>query len=422
MDSRKKKKGNETLKLLSYLGICILIVGLLAIIPKVFSVNDMLFQTTTVVLSVVFSAIITNTLLTGQSDKEEDHEKNIKVYTNKITVYSEFVSQMWKIVERPSEDSVKALRKLLFSKPVFMIDPDSLKEIAGQIEHCDINDENAWKALCSNITSTLRKELEGEGYESFGDLWNSFDRDIDVDANKPNDIPDTNSNSTSSIVTNTFSRRVSTPCIHFNILENDWQNQIFTRDTKALVLCEYSEVWRTNLLKRCKNNEIVFLYKTGGPGYVGVFRTKGWIVFESAGDRKILKEVKWIFDESDKPVTIVDEQQLKKDAEYYFANFYNGCTLISYLIVEPLIYSEKGVGNISVYRRTISTYYSEYAWKTLGRFKSRFEDINDETLNTFNFNGEKIKMKVNENALKQIFSENNIQASNWEQGKGWIDK
>ena len=41
MDSRKKKKGNETLKLLSYLGICILIVGLLAIIPKVFSVNDM---------------------------------------------------------------------------------------------------------------------------------------------------------------------------------------------------------------------------------------------------------------------------------------------------------------------------------------------------------------------------------------------
>ena len=113
---------------------------------------------------------------------------------------------------------------------------------------------------------------------------------------------------------------------------------------------------------------------------------------------------------------------MKKDAEYYFANFYNGCTLISYLIVEPLIYSEKGVGNISVYRRTISTYYSEYAWKTLGRFKSRFEDINDETLNTFNFNGEKIKMKVNENALKQIFSENNIQASNWEQGKGWIDK
>lgn len=109
MDSRKKKKGNETLKLLSYLGICILIVGLLAIIPKVFSVNDMLFQTTTVVLSVVFSAIITNTLLTGQSDKEEDHEKNIKVYTNKITVYSEFVSQMWKLVERPSEDSVKEL-------------------------------------------------------------------------------------------------------------------------------------------------------------------------------------------------------------------------------------------------------------------------------------------------------------------------
>ncbi|MGN1154683.1 MAG: hypothetical protein ACI4TK_00750 [Agathobacter sp.] len=420
----KKVQLPKTVLLIGYLGIVILIIGLLALIPKVFSINDMLYQTTAVVLSVVFSAIVTSTLLTGQSTNEESREKNIKIHTNKITVYSEFVSQMWKLVERPSEDSVKELRKLLFSKPVFMIDPDSLKKIAGQIEHCDINDENVWKTLCSNITSTLRKELieeKGEEYNDFGALWNAFDRDIDEGVTQISDNQISSENSKPA-TNDVISRRVSTPCFHFNILNQNWQYKLFSREVNALYLCEYGEEWRTNLIKRCKNNEIVFLYRTGGPGYVGVFRAKGWVVFESEGDRKISREEKWVFNESDKPIIIDNEQQLKKDSEFYEATFDDGETRISYLIVEPLIFTEKGVGNISVYRRTISAYYTEYAWRTLGRFKSRFEDNQDDTLNTISYNGEKIKLTVNENALKQIFSENNIQSSTWEQGKGWIDK
>ena len=43
-------------------------------------------------------------------------------------------------------------------------------------------------------------------------------------------------------------------------------------------------------LSKCRNNDVVFLYKTGGPGYIGVFLAKGWVVFEADGNGKLEKK------------------------------------------------------------------------------------------------------------------------------------
>ena len=78
-----KDLGN-TLRLILILFGVILFVAVFALIPKIFSSHDMLYQTIAVVLSVVFTAIVTNQLLTGQSSKEEAREKNIKVHDMQV--------------------------------------------------------------------------------------------------------------------------------------------------------------------------------------------------------------------------------------------------------------------------------------------------------------------------------------------------
>ena len=67
----------------------------------------------------------------------------------------------------------------------------------------------------------------------------------------------------------TARKSISSHCVHFNILSTKWQYKIFINGAQALALCEYGESWRTNLIKRCGFNDVVFLYKSGGPGYVG---------------------------------------------------------------------------------------------------------------------------------------------------------
>lgn len=63
MDKKQKKEAKDTARLLIYLAIAIFIIGIFAILPKIFSAQDMLFQTIAVVLSVVFTAVVTNQLL-----------------------------------------------------------------------------------------------------------------------------------------------------------------------------------------------------------------------------------------------------------------------------------------------------------------------------------------------------------------------
>ena len=134
MDKKQKKEAKDTARLLIYLAIAIFIIGIFAILPKIFSAQDMLFQTIAVVLSVVFTAVVTNQLLTGQSNNEESRERNIKVYENKISVYAEFVSRMWSIMndDKVDPEEIIALRSEIFNKLIFYLDDSQIKALSEE--------------------------------------------------------------------------------------------------------------------------------------------------------------------------------------------------------------------------------------------------------------------------------------------------
>src|SRR5690606_12394484 len=59
---------------------------------------------------------------------------------------------------------------------------------------------------------------------------------------------------------------------HFNLLHEKQQIEAFKNGNWVLALIEYGQDWRTNLIKQVKPNDVIFLFKRGGSGYIGAFR------------------------------------------------------------------------------------------------------------------------------------------------------
>ncbi len=79
--------------------VVILIISALAVITRIFSSYELLFQIIAVVLSVIFTAIVTNSLLSGQTDVELDQQKKSKVFERKLTIYQEFLAKLCDVIK-----------------------------------------------------------------------------------------------------------------------------------------------------------------------------------------------------------------------------------------------------------------------------------------------------------------------------------
>ena len=359
------------------------------------------------------------------------------MYENKISVYAEFVSKMWSIMndDKVDPEEIIALRSEIFNKLIFYLDDSQIKALSEELEKLEFDSSlDDYVAVFENITKVLRSSImeteQDQSKTEIKTLWNRFNHLLKND-NEPesetqaldkeepvlDSVPEI-----PNIVE--LDRHIQGNCVHFNMLDDNWQKSIFANDINALGLCEYGEVWRTNLIKRCHNNDIVFLYQTGGPGYIGAFLAKGWVIFEADGNGKVEKEVKYEFDKPNNPMPVESEENINEDLDRFCARklINDGCTKVSFLLVEPLVFCEEGVGVISVYRRTISAYDSHYAWLTLGRFKAMVDGRPDK-LYKYHFNGKEETVKANNKELQRIFSENKVKAAEWDaEANKWKDK
>lgn len=430
------KRVNNVATMFATLLAVIAFVGIIAVFPDLFSIHEMLFQIIAVLLAVWCTAVVTNVLLTGQTNKEEAREKNIKVHENKITVYADFVSKMWATMSdgQVEPNEIIGIRSEVFNKLIFYLKDTQVKAISVALK--DLSEDSVgdqYIKVFQEITTILRDDIMENTEKTEGNdlltLWNRFNELLPKPAEEvPAHITESKEEKPVESVQGeveaaSANKYLKNTCVHFNILSVEWQYKLFSNGAQALALCEYGESWRTNLIKRCGFNDVVFLYKTGGPGYVGAFLAKGWIVFEADGLGKLQKVVKCVFSESGKKTEVLSETEWNENINHYEVQGYidDGCTLISYLLVEPLVYYEKGVSCISVYRRTISAYDNGYAWTTLARFKSVLETEPKEEINSYTFNNETKRFQVNEEALNELFTSNHIIASKKDANGWWID-
>ena len=373
--------------------------ALLAIFFFVFHIPEFWAQLLAIIASAFLgagaTAWLTNTLLSNQQESEETKEKNIKVFENKIQVYSEFISKMWKTLEDDiiTDEEIRGIRLDIFNKLIFYFDDiDKLVEKVGRIKSSDTEEiDNSKKTketiLCfSEITEMLRGDVRrssiGDKAESISNLWNKFGiqpRDSENETKSNEKIETVNKTISDTIIKGSAQQEEIAPEELQRLEENTWHfnawgDEQFKRIEENLAeskeielsLVEYGEYWRTNLLKQVGKGDIIMLFRRGGYGYVGAFEAIGRRIFDfEKGEEEIL----YFGEEKPRPV-----ENFNADVEKYdiYKSREDGATLCSNLIVKRIAYVPGGVGNpVGVYRRTISRYDSHYAWLLRERFQKK---------------------------------------------------
>jgi hypothetical protein len=270
------------------------------------------------IIGVALTAFAISIQLRQQSDNDAQKKKDIKIFEQKIRVYSEFTEKLWEMFDdaKVTDEELKGLRIICFRKLVFYLNGEQIKELTEQVSAIR---DTSMKAA-GEITHILQKGLTSDKSKKPSDLdpsdviklFNSFD--------KPESI---------------IQGQITTDVRywHFNILDEKPQIKAFKQGNWVLALIEYGEVWRTNLLRQVKPNDIIFLFQRGGTGYVGAFKAL------------------------DPPSKILEGEKTYSEVEYAKYDIYegmpDGATLASNILVEPIAYNFKGVGYYTVRRRTI---------------------------------------------------------------------
>ena len=202
-------------------------------------------------ISVVITAIITVLLLKGQSAQEAERDKDVKIFEEKIRVYSEFTDKMWAMFDDDliTAKELKDLRAICFQKLVFYLDKDLMHEISDHIESISLENIDFSKIAVAEITLLLKDNLHSVETDRKGDLIRLFN--VFSKENSEVDDKDIIENEIEEYDKEELSKSTSplkdTGYWHFNILNEKHQLQAFKDGNWVLALIEYGENWRTNL-------------------------------------------------------------------------------------------------------------------------------------------------------------------------------
>lgn len=403
MKINSNNSARTIIKLCIYLAIIIVIVGIFALLPKIFSSHEMLFQIIAVVLSVLFTAVVTNSLLTAQSQSEENKEKNIKIHENRIKAYSSFMQKMWGVLDDDTilKDEINSLRADLLDNLIFYLDNDQLKVILAALDDLykgvneDKPDDSKKREYIKFATivadnlkvavSTSTQENKITDTELILKLWTVFSNIENLFPDKE-EIGDTkvtsvvleqpkeeHSEDSTSSSSDRISKRLNAQAWHFCGYGTE-QLDYLESGGNELSLVEYGEYWRTDLVKQVKLNDIVFLFR-GNKRYSGAYLAKGWRVFVYDEQRNV-EEItspgieKRVVKEGKVSIDSVAAELAKYDI--YQSYLDQNSTSCANIIVDELSYFRDGVTNPNTtYRKTISRYYWEYAVKLMEEFANK---------------------------------------------------
>ncbi|MBP5584262.1 MAG: hypothetical protein J6X43_09990 [Bacteroidales bacterium] len=155
---------------LSFVNIALFVFLLVA--TDLFSQKDLWFQSSCVIIGTIVTAVITLLLLNGQSDKEEEKERNAKVFEEKLAIYKEFLGKLCDVVkdkEISDEESVEL--QFQVAQIAMHTKQGRIKKISYKV--VDIinsvrnpsDDDNDRRSLMNNLFD-IQEQFRQELYES----------------------------------------------------------------------------------------------------------------------------------------------------------------------------------------------------------------------------------------------------------------
>jgi hypothetical protein len=359
-----------------------------SVIFKVYEPGILSVQFFGALTGVFITVIITAFLLRGQTEGDEKREKNVKEFKQKIQTYSEFIRKMWAMFDddNVTDKELKALRTECFQRLVFYLGSKQIREMAGEIERIrDSDDSDAATIAAGRITHILRQSLyhinkNEQMNDKKGDLITLFNSFVKKEPAEEG--------ASGPPIKNGISYW------HFSMLDVALQIRAFEQWNKsdeawALALIEYGQVWRTNLIKQVKPNDVIFLLKRGGSGYIGAFRV------------------------TNPPCEILDAEKVRdyssRHREKYdiYEGLSDGATLCSNILVKPIAYNCKGVECYAVIPKTIERIRNMESVKfLLNRFNGK--DLDKERLAGKGTFDDGTPVKIDENYFSEIIRLNNL--------------
>ncbi len=374
----KKFLEKQQTKIAGYVVLAVLIMGILFVFLRLFSTKDFSYEICCVLLGTIVTAAITTVLLKGQSNADETKDKNIKIYENKLDVYSEYIQQMWEMITKDEDlddNEWNDLRKLTFGKLVLYLDADAIKKLTeyiGDIDNTRKESNNlqgikkGFAKITKLLTDDIASKREGDGNgDCYVELFTKFGiTPTEVSQSEEivsEDTPSATQPETESMATETSETPTEQPSISpiYQLGNSVWSHgfwhfcalnmSVQREHLNALVAIEFLEIWRTNNIRKVKEGDLIFLFAKGGCGYYGVFRAKN---VEGTNSPALVFEV-------DYNKYKEQEYQENKDAEYkkygeafdIYNAFADRATAISAINVETVYFNKNGIGNPVATRR-----------------------------------------------------------------------
>lgn len=356
-----------------------------------------------IVVAAAISGAITLLLLQGQSDVQEKmlkqqregearRDKDVKIYSNKISAFSAFNNEVWTDDLDNGEkaaDNVENIRKQLYSKVILYLNASEVCQITKALQERGTNN---FPVVLSGIIDILNKNAEksiSDALEASGEkldykaacqeLWDEFNKWSSSYDEMATGNETEMTEAAVDVAGGTMAARELKvrQAWHFCELDTTQLKKLNT-GFDELSLIEYQESWRTGLVKQVQKGDLVFLFR-GAKKYAGAFLAKGWRVFMYDSDRNVeeytSEGIPRVLPGGKNPI---GEEEIKKILEQYdIYGSYNdpGSTSCANVVVERLSYKPEGVQNPNTtYRKTISRYYDVYAVRLLEKFREAEKD------------------------------------------------
>ncbi len=147
-----------------------LVACVVAVVLRLFSTNDLPFQTFAALIGVIVTAIITGVLLKGQSDSERLQKEQAEIFKEKLATYNRFLNALCKYV---TESTPTHKKEVIFHAMALRMhtNVDTIKELDANIvrliDKAGTDDEVETLVKSLNAIATIfAKELYGETTDS----------------------------------------------------------------------------------------------------------------------------------------------------------------------------------------------------------------------------------------------------------------
>ncbi|MBR4722835.1 MAG: hypothetical protein IK053_07265 [Muribaculaceae bacterium] len=230
-------------------------------------------------IGAALSALVTLVLLYRQTKNEQATNTNVEIYKKKLEIYTEFNEILWK-----TDTDIKALSDK-WQNLIFYLPTAKIEQLSDLMKDLDAAEDDSLYEIKSKMSYLLKCDLQGKDYIKSSDITKTIADIAKLYKNviKPSTDQEATLASEQSVIkwTNFNNElyesidKTNVTYWHFCAYDATIQDSALSKGNNRLSLMEWGTDKRTNQLRQVQPGDVIFLFNSGGAGYVGMYKAIG---------------------------------------------------------------------------------------------------------------------------------------------------